>query len=104
VVTPAPRPQAYLTVLLEESRSGCGRGGDACFYHGEIDPAHPRTLPGLRLFQTVLQTDGNARCHDQARLRDLAAQPGAQVAIFSAHDPPEMPSPATPSLSSKPRG
>jgi glyoxylase-like metal-dependent hydrolase (beta-lactamase superfamily II) len=66
--------------------------GDAYFAPSEIDPVHPRTPPGLRLFQTVVQTDGKARRHNQARLRDLAAEHGRQVAIFSAHDPKEMPS------------
>src|SRR5258708_2968958 len=95
--------------VLAQPATGSGpqwllHAGDAYFFHGEIDPAHPRTPPGLRLFQTVLQTDANARHHNQARLRELAAGHGAQVAIFSAHDPQEMPSPATPSLSSQPRG
>lgn len=64
--------------------------GDAYFSHSEIDPVHPHTPPGLRLFQTVLQTDGKARRHNQARLRDLVAEHGGQVRTFSAHDPEEM--------------
>jgi len=81
-----------------ETTTGSGpqwllHAGDAYFFHGEIDPVHPRTPPGLRLFQTVLAADGKARRHNQARLRGLAAEHGAQVEIFSAHDPQEMPSP-----------
>jgi glyoxylase-like metal-dependent hydrolase (beta-lactamase superfamily II) len=81
-----------------ETTTGSGpqwllHAGDAYFFHGEIDPVHPRTPPGLRLFQTVLAADGKARRHNQARLRGLAAEHGTQVEIFSAHDPQEMPSP-----------
>jgi glyoxylase-like metal-dependent hydrolase (beta-lactamase superfamily II) len=114
LLVPLPGHSRGHTAVAVRAQPATGSGpqwllhaGDAYFYHGEIDPARPRTPPGLRLFQTVLQTDGNARRHNQARLRELAAEHGAQVAIFSAHDPQEMPSPATPSLSSlssQPRG
>ncbi|NBE50246.1 MBL fold metallo-hydrolase [Streptomyces boluensis] len=64
--------------------------GDAYFFHGETDPAHPRSTPGLRLFQTLVETERTARLHNQERLLELARTAGDEVAIFSSHDPVEL--------------
>jgi glyoxylase-like metal-dependent hydrolase (beta-lactamase superfamily II) len=64
--------------------------GDAYFFRGEVDPAHRRSTPGLRLFQTVVQEDGTARRRNQDRLHELAVAHGDEVDIISAHDPVEL--------------
>lgn len=64
-------------------------GGDAYFYHREIDPEHPRTAAGLALFQHLMQIDRTARRHNQARLRELAAN-RPRIDIICAHDPTEL--------------
>ncbi|MGH3362535.1 MAG: MBL fold metallo-hydrolase [Nocardioides sp.] len=63
--------------------------GDAYFHTGEKQT--PPTAPlGLRLFQTMMATDDRLRRENQDRLRELHATRGAQVRVFSAHDPQEF--------------
>ena len=63
--------------------------GDSYFYAGEV-ATPPSYLPGLVLFQKAMATDESARRHNQQRLRDLRAARGAEVTVFSAHDPEEL--------------
>jgi glyoxylase-like metal-dependent hydrolase (beta-lactamase superfamily II) len=64
--------------------------GDAYFFHGEVDPAHRHSTPGLRLFQTVVQVDGPSRHRNQDRLYELSVAHGKDVDLVSAHDPAEF--------------
>jgi glyoxylase-like metal-dependent hydrolase (beta-lactamase superfamily II) len=64
--------------------------GDAYFFHGEVDPANPRSTPGLRLFQALVDTETSTRLHNQRRLLELARTSGDEVTIFSAHDAVEL--------------
>lgn len=64
--------------------------GDAYFHHAELT-ATPTDAPlGVRLFQKAMQVDAKARYASQAALRALKAA-HADVTIFSAHDPAELP-------------
>jgi glyoxylase-like metal-dependent hydrolase (beta-lactamase superfamily II) len=63
--------------------------GDAYFYHKELDDP-PSSPFGVRLFQTAIEVDRRARLHNQARLRELKRDHGAEVRPFSAHDPAEL--------------
>jgi glyoxylase-like metal-dependent hydrolase (beta-lactamase superfamily II) len=63
--------------------------GDAYFFHGEKQrPAE--CPPGLRAFQTMVQTDKAARHANQERLRDLHVAHAGEVTVFSAHDATEF--------------
>lgn len=62
--------------------------GDAYFHHGTLSNP-PRVPPALRLFDRLLQTHGKQRIHNQARLRELAANQGNVIDIFCSHDPVE---------------
>ena len=62
------------------------QAGDAYFYHREMDLARPWCTPGLRFYQTMMEQDRRARLHNQERLRELKAERGVEVDIFSAHD------------------
>lgn len=88
-----------LVPLRGHSRGHCGvavrrtggwllHAGDAYFSAGEKETP-PSAPPGLRLFQAVMAVDDLARRHNQERLRELHAAHGAEVTIFSAHDPQE---------------
>ncbi len=63
--------------------------GDAYFNRGEI-AIPPTCPPGLRVFQRLLAADNRARVDNAARLRELAASHGDEVALFCAHDPHEL--------------
>lgn len=69
-------------------RPGAGwllHAGDAYFNAGEkLTP--PSCPPGLRVFQSFIQTDGAARVANQERLRTLHATHGGEVTVFCAHD------------------
>jgi glyoxylase-like metal-dependent hydrolase (beta-lactamase superfamily II) len=63
--------------------------GDAYFWSGEL--SLPPTCPaGLRLFQSLVQTDAGARRASQERLRELHARHAHEVTVFSAHDAGEL--------------
>lgn len=60
--------------------------GDAYFDHREMDVNRPRCTPGLRFYQTMMEKDRSQRRRNQRRLRALAREHGAEVAILSSHD------------------
>lgn len=62
--------------------------GDAYFFHGE--PRSADCPPGLRLFQSLVETDRAARLSNQDRLRTLVADHGGEVETICAHDPVEL--------------
>jgi glyoxylase-like metal-dependent hydrolase (beta-lactamase superfamily II) len=64
--------------------------GDAYFCHGEMDPEGRRCTPGLDAFQRIVEVDGAARRKNQERLRILARDHAAEVAVFCAHDLVEL--------------
>jgi glyoxylase-like metal-dependent hydrolase (beta-lactamase superfamily II) len=64
--------------------------GDAYFYHGEVDPADPRSHPLLDLVQLGAEVDRPLRLGNHARLRELVRFHGPEVEVFSAHDPWEL--------------
>lgn len=63
--------------------------GDAYFYHKEVE-IPPSAPLGVRIFQTSVEVDRRARLGNQARLRHLKREHGAEVRPFSAHDPSEL--------------
>lgn len=90
-----------LIPLLGHTRGHCGvavrdgkgwllHAGDAYFFHGEVDPAAPRSTPGLAFFQRLVAMDDVARRENQVRLRELVRDHGGEVRVFSAHDPVEL--------------
>ena len=60
--------------------------GDAYFHRGEVETP-PRCPVGLKLFQKLNQRDGEARMHNQERLRELAREHGDEVRLICSHDP-----------------
>jgi glyoxylase-like metal-dependent hydrolase (beta-lactamase superfamily II) len=64
--------------------------GDAYFHHAEMDPDRRRCPPLLDVFQRIVEIDGPARVKNQQRLRGLVRENGAEVRVFSAHDPVEL--------------
>ena len=64
--------------------------GDAYFFHQELDLRRPWCTPGLRFYQWLLEQDRSARLRNQARLRALRRDHGAEVDIFCSHDLDDM--------------
>lgn len=64
--------------------------GDAYFYRRELDADRRRCTPGLRFYQTMMDTDRSLRLDNQERLRDLKTEHGAAVTIFCSHDAIEL--------------
>jgi len=63
---------------------------DAYFYRGEIGTEEYHCTPGLRFYQTMMDTDRAARLKNQARLRRLSREREDEVRIFCAHDAVEF--------------
>jgi glyoxylase-like metal-dependent hydrolase (beta-lactamase superfamily II) len=95
-------PPEILMVPLEGHTSGhagiavqTGSGwvlnaGDAYFYRRELDADRRRCTPGLRFYQTMMDTDRRRRIENQERLRDLKRARGSEVTIFCSHDVKEL--------------
>ncbi|HEY3503399.1 MAG TPA: MBL fold metallo-hydrolase [Actinocatenispora sp.] len=94
-------PEILLVPLAGHTRGHAGvavdtgtgwllHAGDAYFFHGETDPAHPRSTPALRLFQSLVETERAPRLANQRRLLELAREHGDEVRLCSAHDPVEL--------------
>jgi glyoxylase-like metal-dependent hydrolase (beta-lactamase superfamily II) len=92
--------EILLVPLTGHTRGHCGvavrteagwllHAGDAYFFHAEVT-ADPWCPVGLRAFQRLVVTDNRMRLHNQARLRALVAEHGAQVRVHCAHCPTEL--------------
>jgi glyoxylase-like metal-dependent hydrolase (beta-lactamase superfamily II) len=64
--------------------------GDAYFYRRELDEDRRRCTPGLRFYQSMMDTNRTQRFDNQARLRDLKRGQGSKVRIFCSHDAKEL--------------
>lgn len=64
--------------------------GDAYFHHDEVHLPKRRCPPGMHFYQTLMDTDRQARLHNQQRLRQLVAADGATVNVFCSHDAREL--------------
>ena len=64
--------------------------GDAYFYRRELDPDRRRCTPGLRFYQSMMDTDRELRFANQERLRELKRDHGSEVTIFCSHDAKEL--------------
>ena len=64
--------------------------GDAYFYRGEVRGAKRRCTPGLRAYQTMMETDRAQRLANQERLRRLSVERRADVKLICAHDAVEL--------------
>lgn len=74
-------------------RTGDGwvlNAGDAYFYRRELDGDRRRCTPGLRFYQTMMDTDRDLRFANQQRLRALKHDQGSDVTIFCSHDEKEL--------------
>jgi glyoxylase-like metal-dependent hydrolase (beta-lactamase superfamily II) len=82
--------RGHCAVAVKDETGWLLHAGDAYFFHGEVDPARPRSTPGLAVFQSLIAMDDAARRNNQKRLRELVRQHGDTVRVFSAHDPSEL--------------
>ncbi len=64
--------------------------GDAYFHRTEMTTRPGDTPRLLRMFERNVARDWRALNANQGRLRELVADHGAQVRVFSAHDPVEF--------------
>ncbi len=64
--------------------------GDAYFYRGEMRAALRHCTPGLRGYQTMMDTNRALRMENQDRLRRLSVDRAAEIKIACAHDPLEF--------------
>lgn len=63
--------------------------GDAYFHHDELHAAEPSCPAGLGLYQSLMQTDRDARLDNRRRLRELSRSEPS-VRIFCSHDAAEF--------------
>ncbi|WP_156757587.1 MBL fold metallo-hydrolase [Actinokineospora pegani] len=81
--------RGHAGIAVESDGGWLLHAGDAYFHHGALEP-EPSVPPLLRVFEARMQTLGEQRRHNQARLRELVAAHGDEVTVFSAHDQTEL--------------
>jgi glyoxylase-like metal-dependent hydrolase (beta-lactamase superfamily II) len=64
--------------------------GDAYFYRHEMRRRRRKCTPGLRAYQTLMETDRRLRLANQKRVRRLSVERRGQVRVICAHDPVEL--------------
>jgi glyoxylase-like metal-dependent hydrolase (beta-lactamase superfamily II) len=64
--------------------------GDAYFYRGEVRQPKRHCTPGLRAYQTLMNTDGAQQLANQDRVRQLSLEHKGQVSVLCSHDPVEF--------------
>lgn len=64
--------------------------GDAYFYRGEVRRPDRRCTPGLRAYQTLMETHREQRLRNQARVRALSVERRGEIDVICAHDPVEL--------------
>ena len=93
-------PEILLVPLVGHTLGHCGvavlageqwmlHAGDAYFFHREMARVAPRSTPGLRMYQNMMQVDGRLRKENQVRLRRLHRE-HPEIRLFCAHDPTEF--------------
>lgn len=60
--------------------------GDAYFYRGEVRRSARECSPGLRLYQTMMETGRDLRMANQERVRRLSVEHRDEVRVICAHD------------------
>ena len=64
--------------------------GDAYFHRGEVRSEERRCTPGLRAYQTLMETHRGQRLANQGRVRRLSLERAGEVRVICAHDPEEF--------------
>jgi glyoxylase-like metal-dependent hydrolase (beta-lactamase superfamily II) len=82
--------KGHSAVAVRDGNTWLLHCGDAYFYHGEVDPDRPHSHPLLDIVQVGGEVDRPLRLANHARLRELVRLHGAEVEVFSSHDPWEF--------------
>lgn len=64
--------------------------GDAYFYRDEVRGDRRRCTPGLRAYQTMMETHRAQRLANGERVRRLSVEHSDKVRVICAHDPVEL--------------
>ena len=64
--------------------------GDAYFYRDEVRRRKRKCTPGLRFYQTLMETNRDLRLANQERVRRLSVERRNEVRVLCAHDPVEF--------------
>ncbi|WP_026424739.1 MBL fold metallo-hydrolase [Actinokineospora inagensis] len=81
----AGHTRGHCGVAIQSSSGWLLHAGDAYFNRAEMQNP-PSCPPGMRVFETLMQVDGDARRGNQERLRGITGE----VRLFSAHDAEEL--------------
>jgi glyoxylase-like metal-dependent hydrolase (beta-lactamase superfamily II) len=86
----AGHTRGHAAVAVDLASGPLLHAGDAYFHRGRVRPSEGPITPGLALFERAVAMNWAGVLENQRRLRELAAEAGAGVTIFCAHDPVEF--------------
>ena len=73
-------------VAVDTGQGWLLHAGDAYFYRGEMRGEKRKCTPGLRAYQTMMETDRAQRLANQEKLRRLSVEKAGEIRILCAHD------------------
>jgi glyoxylase-like metal-dependent hydrolase (beta-lactamase superfamily II) len=82
--------EGHAGVAIDTGSGWLLHAGDAYFHEDEMRRPRRRCPPGLRLYQTMMEVDRDARFANQRRLRELSLDVAAGVRLICAHDAVEF--------------
>jgi glyoxylase-like metal-dependent hydrolase (beta-lactamase superfamily II) len=77
-------------VAIRDGQGWLFYAGDAYFYRGEVRQEKRECTPGLRFYQTLMETDRTLRLQNLERVRRLSVDHRSEVRVFCAHDAVEF--------------
>jgi glyoxylase-like metal-dependent hydrolase (beta-lactamase superfamily II) len=73
-------------VAVDTGQGWLLHAGDAYFYRGEMRSEKRKCTPGLRAYQTMMETDRAQRLANQEKLRRLSVEKAGEIKVLCAHD------------------
>jgi glyoxylase-like metal-dependent hydrolase (beta-lactamase superfamily II) len=77
----------HCAVAMKDGEKWLLHAGDAIYHHGQVEPGNRWSMPLWEAFEEMTEVDRPLRLANQSRLRELLIDHGAEVEVFSAHDP-----------------
>lgn len=82
----AGHTRGHAGIAIKMAEGWLLHAGDAYFYRHEMGFPKRRCTPGLRLYQSMMEVDREARLYNQDRLRRLSLDSSKDVRLFCSHD------------------
>lgn len=77
--------QARAGAAIQAGKGWPLHAGDACLYRSQMNLSRQSCMPGLAVYQHIIDTDRPSRRANQERLRALEGA-SSEISVFCSHD------------------